>query len=72
MGDYFDEVATALNLSKPPRLSRDEVKSQVSPMLWSFMSESRRVRNQRLPELKRKLLYPTVADYLETLKASPQ
>ncbi len=72
MGDYFDEVATALNLSKPPRLSRDEVKSQVSPMLWSFMSESRRVRNQRLSELKRKLLYPTVADYLETLKASPQ
>jgi nucleoside-diphosphate-sugar epimerase len=71
MGDYFDEVATALNLPKSPRLRRDEVKSQVSPMLWSFMSESRRVRNQRLPELRRKLLYPTVADYLKTLKANP-
>jgi nucleoside-diphosphate-sugar epimerase len=71
MGDYFDEVAIALNLPKPPRLTLDEVKSQVSPMLWSFMSESRRVRNQRLTELRRKLLYPTVADYLKTLKANP-
>ena len=68
MGDYFDEVATALNLPKPKRLSREEVRSAVSPMLWSFMSESRRVRNARLTELKRKLLYPKVADYLKTLK----
>jgi nucleoside-diphosphate-sugar epimerase len=68
MGDYFDEVATALNLPKPKRLSREEVRSAVSPMLWSFMSESRRVRNTRLPELKRPLLYPTVAHYLKTLK----
>ena len=68
MGDYFDAVAMALNLPKPQRLSREEVRTAVSPMLWSFMSESRRVRNARLPELKRKLLYPTVADYLKTLK----
>lgn len=68
MGDYFDEVAHALGLPKPQRLPRDEVKSQVSPMLWSFMSESRRVRNRRLAELKRSLRYPSVSDYLKTLK----
>ncbi len=67
MGDYFDEVAVALHLPKPPRLLPDEVRTQVGPMMWSFMAESRRVRNQRLRELKRPLKYPQVKDYLKTL-----
>ena len=67
MGDYFDEVANALSLPKPKRLPREEVRAQVSPMAWSFMSESRRVRNQRIGELKRKLRYPRVKDYLDSL-----
>jgi nucleoside-diphosphate-sugar epimerase len=67
MGDYFDEVASALHLPKPPRLLPDEVRAQVGPMMWSFMAESRRVRNQRLGELKRPLKYPRVKDYLKTL-----
>ncbi|MEN9944702.1 MAG: hypothetical protein RLY18_660 [Pseudomonadota bacterium] len=67
MGDYFDEVACALGLPKPPRLPPDEVRSQVGPMMWSFMAESRRVRNQRLRELKRPLKFPQVKDYLKTL-----
>lgn len=67
MGDYFDEVASALGLPKPPRLPPDEVRSQVGPMMWSFMAESRRVRNQRLRELKRPLKFPQVKDYLKTL-----
>jgi nucleoside-diphosphate-sugar epimerase len=67
MGDYFDAVANALHLPKPQRLPRAEVQSQVSPMLWSFMAESRRVRNLRIAELKRNLHYPRVSDYLDTL-----
>lgn len=67
MGDYFDEVANALRLPKPPRLHPEEVRAQVGPMMWSFMSESRRVRNQRIGELKRCLQYPRVRDYLKTL-----
>lgn len=67
MGDYLDEVASALHLPKPPRLAPNEVRSQVGPMLWSFMAESRRVRNQRIGELKRRLHYPRVKDYLKTL-----
>lgn len=67
MGDYFDEVANALSMPKPKRLSRDEVRAKVSPMVWSFMSESRRVRNQRIGELKRKLRYPRVKDYLDSV-----
>ena len=65
MGDYFDAVADACGLQRPPRLSRAEVASQVSPMMWSFMNESRRLTNGRIKrELKVRLLYPTVADFL--------
>ena len=69
MGDYFDAVADAYHMARPPRLSRAVVQSQVSPMMWSFMNESRRLTNQRMKrELKVKLLYPTVADFLETIQ----
>ncbi len=67
MGDYFDAVALAFNLAKPPRLSRAEVSQQVSPMMMSFMSESRRLLNNRIKkELRAKLRYPTMASTLST------
>jgi len=66
MGDYFDRVADAYGLPRPPRMARDEVQRMVSPGMWSFMAESRRLSNDRLKrELKVKLLYPTVGDALE-------
>jgi nucleoside-diphosphate-sugar epimerase len=69
MADYFDAVADAYALPRPPRLSRLEVKRMVSPMLWSFMNESRQLSNQRMKqELKVKLLYPTVADALKVMR----
>ena len=65
MGDYFDAVADAFGLARPPRLPREALKAAVSPMLWSFMSESRRLRNDRLKrELRVRLQYPTVATLL--------
>ena len=42
MGDYFDAVADAAALPRPPRQSAAEVKAGVSPAMWSFMNESRR------------------------------
>jgi nucleoside-diphosphate-sugar epimerase len=61
MGDYFDAVADAHHLPRPPRLPRAEVQSLVSPMLWSFMHESRRLTNRRMKqELKVRLIYPTL------------
>jgi nucleoside-diphosphate-sugar epimerase len=72
MGDWFDAVAEASNLPRPKRLPRHELKALVSPMLYSFMSESRRLDNERLlKELRIQLRYPTVHDFLATLKASP-
>ena len=61
MGDYFDAVADAYGLPRPPRLARDVLRTQVSPMLLSFMSESRRLGNARLRELGVRLRYPDVA-----------
>ena len=61
MGDYFDAVADAHDLPRPPRLPRAEVERTVSPVLWSFMNESRRLINTRMKrELKVELLHPTV------------
>ena len=71
MGDYFDEVADAFGLERPPRMSASEVQKLVSPMLWSFMRESRRVTNSRLPELKTPLRYPSVAHFLKTISKNP-
>ncbi len=68
MGDYFDAVADAFDLPRPPRLPRDEVRQKVSPMMWSFMNESRRMMDTRMKqELKVRLLYPTVRDALHCL-----
>ena len=67
MGDYFDEVADAFGLDRPPRLPGTELEKIVSPMLWSFMRESRRVTNKRLSELKTPLRYPSISEFLKTI-----
>jgi nucleoside-diphosphate-sugar epimerase len=63
MGDYFDLAADLCGLPRPPRISRAEARERLSPMLLSFMSESRRLDNWRLKaELRLKLRYPTVRE----------
>lgn len=61
MGDYFDRAADLCGLPRPPRITRAEAQGALSPMLLSFMSESRRLDNRRLKhELRFAFLYPTV------------
>jgi len=61
MGGYFELAARLCGLPSPPRISREEAKRSLSPMLLSFMSESRRLDNQRLKQdLRLRLRYPTV------------
>jgi len=68
MGEWFDAVARATGLPPPARLPREALRAAVSPMLWSFMSESRRLDNRRLRrELRVRLRYPTVHALLATL-----
>jgi nucleoside-diphosphate-sugar epimerase len=65
MGDYFDLVADACGLPRPPRLGRAEIAGRLSALTLSFMAESRRLDNTRLKrELRLRLRYPTVADGL--------
>ncbi len=65
MGDYFDLAADLCGLPRPPRITRAEAQAQLSPMLLSFMSESRRLDNRRMKrELRLKLRYPTVREGL--------
>lgn len=69
MGEYFDAVADAFALERPPRLPRADLEKSVSPMMLSFMSESRRLDNCRLKsELGVRLRYPTVASTLSVLR----
>lgn len=65
MGDYFDRAADLCGLPRPERITREQAKSMLPPMLLSFMSESRRLRNDRLKrELRLDLRYPTVSEGL--------
>lgn len=65
MGEYFDLVADAFSLPRPPRLPRAELQAAVSPAMLSFMSESRRLKNDRMKiELGVRLLHPRVSDAL--------
>jgi nucleoside-diphosphate-sugar epimerase len=62
MGDYFDLAARLCGLPLPRRISREEARTQLSPMLLSFMGESRRLDNQRMKrELRIVLRYPEVS-----------
>ena len=71
MGEYFDLVAKSYQLPMPPRFSRIDLEDRVSPMLLSFMSESRRLENHRLSELGFVFRYPTVADFLKNQPQKP-
>ena len=62
VGNWFENVARFLNQPLPKRVSKDQLKASISPMRWSFLSESRRLCNDRLrKELKLHLKYPTTS-----------
>ena len=68
MGEWFDHLAKLYNLPAVPRVSAEAVKQAVSPMMWSFMQESRRIHNDRmLKELKPRLKAPNARGFLEQL-----
>jgi nucleoside-diphosphate-sugar epimerase len=65
MGMWFDAVADAFGLPRPPRVSWEEAETRIAPLLLSFMSESRRLSNSRMKrELRVRLRYPTPATLL--------
>ncbi len=60
MGSWFDVVADAYHLPRPPRVTWEEAEQRIAPMLLSFMNESRRLSNGRMKrELRVRLRYPS-------------
>jgi nucleoside-diphosphate-sugar epimerase len=68
MAAYFELVAEAYDLPMPEAISREQAQACLSPMQMSFMSESRRMLNQRMKrELRVRFCYATVGDFLAEL-----
>jgi len=65
MGDWFDLVADAHALPRPPRISKELAPGRIPAALLAFMQESRRLDNTRLKRvLGIRLRYPTVHEGL--------
>lgn len=72
MGDYFDAAADLMGLKRPPRVPRSQAQESLPLMLLSFMSESRRLKNERLKkELRFKLHFPSIQVGLRPMAAVP-
>ena len=69
MTDYFNAVADAFVLPRPPQVTLAEAKECMPPLLLSYFSESRRLDNRRMRErLGGDLLYPDLASGLAACK----
>jgi nucleoside-diphosphate-sugar epimerase len=65
MTHYFNAVADAFGLMRPPQVSMNEARVTMNPLILSYFSESRRVDNGKmLSRLGIRLLYPTLAEGL--------
>lgn len=62
---YFNAVADALGLPRPPQVTREEAHRVMTPLMLSYFSESRRMENHKmLDKLGVTLYYPTLAEGL--------
>ena len=69
MTSYFNACADALGLPRQPQVTRDEARQAMSPLMFSYVNQSRVVDNSRMLErLNVKLRFATLA---EGLAASP-
>lgn len=67
MTDYFYRVADHLALPRPPAISMEQARRELSPGILSFLEESRRVDNRRmLSELKVRLQFPDLDSGLDS------
>ena len=69
MTDYFNAVADAFALPRPPQVTMAAARECMPPLLLSYFSESRRLDNRRMRErLGGNLLYPDLASGLAACK----
>lgn len=69
MTDYFNAVADAFALPRPPQVTKEKAPERMPPLLLSYFSESRRIDNRRMRErLGFTLLYPDLVSGLAACK----
>ena len=68
MTDYFNTITDLMKLPRLPQVSLDEARQAMSPLMFSYMTDSRSISNRKMLEkLGIKLKYSTM---LEGLKGS--
>ncbi len=62
MNEYFNAVADGFDLPRPPVLTMEQARTRLTPAMLAYLSESRRLRNDKmLRELRVHLRYPDLA-----------
>jgi len=73
MADYFNTVADAAGLPRPPVVDHGESANQLSAGLRTYLAESRRIDNSKmLRELGIELRYPTLEAGLQSCFGEPR
>jgi nucleoside-diphosphate-sugar epimerase len=72
MTSYFNAAADALGMPRQPQVTLEEARQAMSPLMFSYVSESRVVDNTRMQErLGIRLRYPTLAEGLPASVQAP-
>jgi nucleoside-diphosphate-sugar epimerase len=65
MTTYFNACAEAMGMPRQPQVTREEARQVMSPLMFSYVNESRIIDNQNMLErLQIKLRYPTIDEGL--------
>ena len=66
MTDYFNAISDLLQLPRLPQVSLAEARQAMSPLMFGYMTDSRRIDNRKMLEkLGIKLRYPTLREGLK-------
>jgi nucleoside-diphosphate-sugar epimerase len=69
MTEYFNAAADLLGLPRPRQVSWEEAQQVMSPLMFSYVSESRRMDNRKMLEkLGVVLSYPTLAEGMQACR----
>jgi nucleoside-diphosphate-sugar epimerase len=68
MTEYFNAVADAVGLPRPPQVGMEEARRVMNPLMLSYLTESRRMDNRRMLEkLGIGLMYPDLESGLRAI-----
>jgi len=68
MTEYFNTIADACGLKRPPLVDWDEAEKTISKGMLSYLKESRKMDNSKMMnELDIELIYPTLKDGLDVI-----